>query len=185
MFRMTQASENLPLDAKPAQHLLRVRPVPQEFHGHLMLEVLFDARRPVYGAHAAAADLLDDLVAPDRSPDPGKSCGSGNQLLDALHGGRVDETRWPFVRDEQGTDFLAQLIVAGAGLLQPGVTGRSFSFQRGIEDFLDLPPTRWRHGGSIASSRLSHARAEAHSRFTVGSEISSACAVCSMVSPPK
>ena len=96
------------------------------------------------GAHAALADLLQQLVRPDAAPRPlGDRFVRGGPVL---HGrGAVQETAEPALRGEQLLDVPAQPGVAGAGAVQvSGPIGRVGDVQSGGEDGAFV------HGWSLA-----------------------------------
>src|SRR5262249_9227658 len=132
-------------------------------------------------AHSAAPDGVRNLVRPDGLP--GARLILRHQIGGHSGGQILDPIPVLLVKDEQRFHFTAQFVVAAAGFGQEsGARGRLAS-QRLLQQLIYLLPTFRSHCSDI--SRISQALAVFQSRITVPSEMPSASAVSSMLSPPK
>src|SRR5262245_38235390 len=89
---------------------------------------------------------------------------------------------WSLVRGEKRLQFMAQLLITGAGFIKECGPFARRAFEGGMKHLLNLPPEFNRH---LPISRCSQALARVHSRATVPGETSSASAVSSTLNPPK
>src|ERR1700722_17557182 len=104
--------------------------------------------RQVKLAHPARAELPNELIRTYVSANP------GIRTVQFLKGvkpcsGRIEELRsHPFVRREQGLDFLAQFRIRGADFLDVARSQRGVELQRLIEGAHQLLPSHRVHGES-------------------------------------
>ena len=172
--RMRQLRGDLGLTTETLANLRRVREVgSQHLDGDEAVER--PLAREVDIAHPPMPQRPHDLILLTE-------CGGEDGLL----GGRTAEggidLTWLARRVEQRLDLITQRLVALAGLIEPCGPLRPVDFHRRRQDVLHFLPALGRHE---ASSRLSQARAVAHSRLMVLGEHSISAAVSSMERPPK
>ena len=149
----------------------------------------------VHHAHAAAPESLSDGVVGDHPPLRRRGSGA-----DRAHGRRDDRVGEPveraraIVRFEERSDFIPKVGIVSTLAREQGGAAGGVQVHRGCEERTRAAPShaggrclvrrglRW--SAHAPTSRLSHARAIAHSRFTVAGEMPSASAVSSIVIPP-
>ena len=100
---MFEAGHDLPLEAEVANHEVEVETALHDFDGDFLLECLVCAHGPVDRSHAAASDVLDDLVMAEKHAD---------QRVRRLGGrGRLEGLAILLIGLDQGDHFIEELAV--------------------------------------------------------------------------
>ena len=141
-------------------------------------------------AASAAADFAFDEVAADK-----ELAFAGGGLRGEGLGGAVEEGFWAGrgeeacgdggVFGEEAEDFIAEVGIGGAGLVEEGGAVGFGEIEGGFEQGFDALEAFRVHGLGLRSSARSQARAISQSRLTVLGETWRTVAVSSMVRPPK
>ena len=194
--RMLQAREDLALGAEAllGHGAAHIRAHELDRHFGLVQRVV--AHGLEHLAHAAGTQEFHDAMGADALADAmahaiagSRAAGHRQRLGLECRRRRVQRAARLLVRRQQGFHFLAERRVAASLAFQQRRTLGGRRLQRPREQGFDpLPPVCGHfgvHERVAVSSRCSHARAIAHSRFTVASDTPTTPAVSSNVSPPK
>src|SRR5262249_45722693 len=128
-----------------------------------------------HGAHAAAADFLDQLVRAEAALD---ALRFGDARGRFAHLARDADARAGISIDERER-FAAKLGV-GLDRSEPRVALVRRAIEQTLQQFLQALPRRVAHAASLC---FSHARAKRSSRSIVGTESSSTSAISSRLRP--
>ena len=157
--------------------------------------------RPVHATHAAAADLADNPVRPDRLsrlqrrsfvPAALAGCSTGDRrarILGEQRGQIVrrlgQERAGPRVVAHQRDDLFAHRRIVRRSIGEPAAQVGRRLLDRLLEELADLLPPLAGHAASPPSSRNSQARASAQRRFSVAGDMPSTSAASSTLRPTK
>ena len=118
MFGWSKPREDLPLVAEAAQHGVRVHAALDQLDRDLLLELPVGALGEIDGAHAAAADALQDLVVADgRADQPVIRSSASNRRASSVAIGVSMKPPDVSVRRQQRLDLAPQRRVARAALV--------------------------------------------------------------------
>jgi len=174
--RMAEIGEDLPL-APYALGRIACRNAAQQLDRDVTMKTVVGALGEEHGAHAAAADFLDQLVRAEAALDLAR----GSRARGSVAYLTRDADARAAVGVEQRLRLAAQVGVR-SGRSEPRVVLVGRSFQQAFEQFLQSPPTGVAHAASLC---LSQARAKRNSRSIVGTEISSTSAISSRLRPSR
>src|SRR5882724_7425179 len=188
---MLQVRENLTLTFETSKDEVGIHPRTDQLDRNARLVMLVVAFGEIDRAHAPTAQFANQAIGSDASLRA-SGCAFFEQCNDrALHL-LFEKTRLDFgMAREQRRHLALQLAIARALLLEPLRAFVAGKIERPLEEIAGSPPTLRSHFLSAPDfalcviSRWSHASAVRCSRPTVATEMPSACAVSSTLSPPK
>src|SRR6185503_7731337 len=183
---MIEIGEDLSLGTQTLQDEVAVITRWHELDRHFLVVLSIDTARAIHLAHAAVTDERNDLVRADPLTDPAVAAREHFTATHVRSGGPIDDSIGLIVRIEQRHDLGAQRRVTCASFVEVTIAlGRVELARRGENIFHALPAIRSHAPSPVVISRCSHARAIAHSRFTVAGETPMTSAVSLMLRPPK
>lgn len=141
-------------------------------------------------AASAAADFaFDEVAAGEELACVGggvRGEGLGGAVEEGFGAGRGEEAGGGgSVFGEEAEDFIAEVGIGGAGLVEEAGAVGFVEIEGGLEQGFDALEVFRVHGLGLRSSARSQARAISQSRLTVLGETRRTAAVSSMVRPPK
>ena len=125
--------------------IFQVEAAPDDFDRNLFPERLVGALGAVYRTHAAAADLFEDAICPDRDPE--------QRVGRRPRAGRLERLAIFLVGIDQGLHLFPQIDVAFAGAGEVLVALGEVEPQSDVEDLFNSTPTIRLHGPTACESR--------------------------------
>ena len=148
--RVIQGGEHprLPLEARAAIRVRRERRR-QDLDRHLAIECL--VVRTVDLAHAANAEECTDRVRPEARANESASYGLECRGSGQLRCRHTHERLSAGLLREQRLDLASQFVIVPAGVGEERRALLALAGERGVTEFLNLPPAvRYHHGGPLA-----------------------------------